>query len=149
MTSLDQLFVPLPDHYLIAERTALIDVDVQNAQVYGLAEKVRAAGLDDIYAEYNQEVAEILPRIRALKDACRQVGIEVIHLRCSSFTGDGRDGCRLFKLVDATVGGDENGAEILAEVAAQRDEIVMTKVSTAAFNGSPMRPIYGFTSEAR
>jgi nicotinamidase-related amidase len=138
MAALDRLFAPLPDHELLADRTALIDVDVQNAQVYGLAEKVRAAGLDDICAEYQQEVANILPRIRALKDACRQAGIEVIHLRCASYTGDGRDGCALFKAVDVTEQGDEIAAAIVDEVVPVGDEIVITKVSTAAFNGSDL-----------
>jgi biuret amidohydrolase len=138
MTSLDELLAPLPEHNLIAGRTALIDVDVQNAQVYGLAEKVRATGLDAIYREYREEVAKILPRIRMLKDACRRAGIEVIHLRCASYTGDGRDGCVIFKSADVTEQGDEDAAEIVVEVAPERGEIVITKISTAAFNGSDL-----------
>jgi nicotinamidase-related amidase len=137
MTALDALF-PLPDRALSARRTALIDVDVQNAQVYGLAEKVRVAGLDAIYREYNEEVAKIVPRIRALKDACRRAGIEVIHLRCASYAGDGRDGCPVFRSADVTEQGDRGAAEVLAEVAPEHDEIVITKVSTAAFNGSDL-----------
>jgi len=138
MTSLDGLLAPLPEHDLIAGRTALIDVDVQNAQVYGLAEKVRASGLDAIYQEYREEVAKILPRIRSLKEACRQAGIEVIHLRCASYAGDGRDGCTIFRSADVTEQGDEDAAEIVVEVAPEPGEIVITKVSTAAFNGSDL-----------
>jgi nicotinamidase-related amidase len=138
MASLDQLFAALPEYHLLPQGTALLDIDVQNAQVYGLAKKVRAAGLEEIYTEYNQEVAKILPRIRALKDACRRAGMEVIHLRCASYTGDGRDGCPLFKSVNVTDGGDQTGAEIVVQVGPQRGEIVISKVSTAAFNGSDL-----------
>jgi nicotinamidase-related amidase len=136
MTSLNRLLAPLPERDLVAGQTALIDIDVQNAQVYGLAEKVRASGLDAIYHEYREEVAKILPRIRRLKDACRQAGIEVIHLRCASYAGDGRDGCAIFRSADVTEQGNEDAAEIVVEVAPEPGEIVITKISTAAFNGS-------------
>ena len=128
-------FEPQP---LGAGRTALIDVDVQNFQVYGLAYRVRDAGLLEIFDYYNREVGKIVPRIRALKDACRRVGIEIIHLRCASFTGSGDDCSPLFRAIHITTTDGDRDAEVLAEVAAAGDEIVLTKVASGAFNGSDL-----------
>jgi len=129
---------PRPGPFLAARRTALVDIDVQNAQVFGLADKVRAAGLHDVVDGYDAEVAKILPKIRVLKDTCRDLGIEVIHLRCASYTGDGRDCSRLFRSVDITASGGESDAEIVDAVAPRGDEIVLSKVSAGAFNGSDL-----------
>jgi nicotinamidase-related amidase len=131
-----RLFDRHPDVPLILARTALIDIDVQNVQVYGLADRVRAAGLGDIYDYYTAEVAGIIPKIRRLKDACRRAGIDVIHLRCASYTGDGRDCCPLFQSVDIKATDLEADSEIVANVAPQEGEIVLSKVSAGAFNGS-------------
>ena len=98
-------------------RIALVNIDVQYAQVYGLAEKVRRAGLDDVVDEYDREVARILPRIRTIETHFRDAGLEVLHLRCASFTGDGRDCSRLFRSVDISATGSDRDSEILEAVA--------------------------------
>ncbi len=132
------LLRPQPVHALVAGRVALVDIDVQNAQVFGLADKVRGAGLHAVVDGYDLAVAKILPKIRALKDRCRAAGIEVIHLRCASYTGDGNDCSRLFRSVDISASDGDEDAEIHAAVAPEGDEIVLSKVSAGAFNGSDL-----------
>ena len=119
-------------------RIALVNIDVQYAQVYGLAEKVRRAGLDDVVDEYDREVARILPRIRTIETHFRDAGLEVLHLRCASFTGDGRDCSRLFRSVDISATGSDRDSEILEAVAPAPGEVVLSKVSAGAFNGSEL-----------
>lgn len=135
---LGQLLDPLPDAPVVAERTALVDVDVQHFQVYGLAERVREAGLGEVYAYYNGQVSRILPKIRELKEECRRAGIEVIHVRCASYTGDGRDCSPLFRSVDVKASGTEQDAKVVDEVGPEGDEIVVSKVSAGAFSGSDL-----------
>src|ERR1700722_5431364 len=129
---------PQPIHALIAGRVAMLDVDVQNSQVFGLADKVRDAGLHQVADNYDIEVAKILPNIRTLMDKCRGAGIEVVHLRCASYTGDGKDCSRLFRSIDGPAGGAQSSADLHEAVASQGNEIVLSKVSSSAFNGSDL-----------
>jgi nicotinamidase-related amidase len=133
-----ELFSPVPTRPLVPDQTALINIDVQNVQVYGLADRVRRAGLNEVYDYYNVEVARILPRIRALQSLCRANGFHVMHLRCASFTGDGHDCSTLFRSVDIKGAGEDRGAQLLTEVGAEENEIVITKVAAGAFNGSDL-----------
>jgi nicotinamidase-related amidase len=137
-SEVDRLLDPLPDYDIVPGRTALIDIDMQYFQLYGLADGVKDAGLDDIYDYYNAQLDAIVPRVRTLKDACRNAGIEVLHVRCASLAGDGRDCSRLFKAVEVRAGPSDRDAQVVEEVGPMPNEIVVSKGSTGVFNGSDL-----------
>lgn len=133
-----RLFDPIRDAPFVPARTVLIDVDVSNGQVYRIVERVRVGGLPDVADYFNAQVAEILPRIRSLKDACRRAAIDVMHLTCASYTGDGRDCSADLKAAGVKATAGEEDAEIVMEVAPRGGEIVLSKVAASAFNGSDL-----------
>lgn len=78
----------------------------------------------------------VLPNVRALQDAFRDRGLEVIHVRIQALTRDGRDRSSGHKRLDLLAAPGSKEAEILPEVAPQGDEIVINKTASGVFSST-------------
>ena len=125
-----------------AEVRALLCIDMQRSQIYGLPERLRSLGLGEVADAYDVAVSKVLAKVALLQQACRQAGIPVVHIRTASHTGDGKDGSRLFQLYGGAKGAagasDAQAFEIVPAVAPARDEAVIGKICSGAFNGSEL-----------
>jgi nicotinamidase-related amidase len=135
---------PYPDVPLEPGRTALLVVDMQYFDAhpdYGLGRRAKERGVFDHFAEYFSEVERMLPRIRALADACRARGIEVLYAVISSLTPDSRDIGLSYRLLDNRVPPDSREAEVLDEIKPRPGEIVLKKSCSGVFNGTAIDQI--------
>lgn len=133
-------YPPLPAPDFGAAHTALVVVDVQYGDAhpdYGLLKQLRDRGDGDITTYYAQRLSEqVLPNIRALQDACRRAGIEVIHVGIQSMTQDGRDRSREHRNANFHFAPGSKEAAFVEDVAPQGDELVFTKTCSGVFNGT-------------
>lgn len=124
------------------EKTALLIIDMQYLDAhpdYGFgvaAQKVIDETLRRRLAYRWEGIAAIVPNIQKLQQACRQKGIEVIHIRIANRTRDGRDGIPIISGRGVSVPEDSKEAQILEELAPVGDEIVISKTSAGAFNST-------------
>ena len=130
----------LPEPTLHRRDTALLAIDLQYGDAhrdYGQLRRMRDRG-DGPALEYYVERLEslVIPNVRRLMEACRQVGVEVIHTKIESLTRDGRDRSLEHRSLGIHHPPGSKDAQILDEVAPQRDEIVITKTCGGAFNGT-------------
>jgi nicotinamidase-related amidase len=98
--------------------------------------QLRAAGEEAAAEYYIERLGLIVPHIQKLLDACRQRQIEVIHLRIQSLTKDGRDRSQQHKNLGIHCPPGSKESQLLDELRAQDDEIVLTKTCGGAFNGT-------------
>ena len=137
---LQTLFGRLPEPQLTRENTALLSIDMQYADAhpdYGLGARAKELGLAGGFDYYWSRLGEmVIPNIQRLLAAARQAGIEVIHFRVASQTRDGRDSTLRYKTLGLRVPRDTKEAEILPEVAPEGDEMVISKVTSSAFNST-------------
>lgn len=122
-----------------ASKTALVTIDMQyfDAHPDGWMGRVaRELGRPEALAERWRAVDSILPRIRALQDACRGRGMEQIHMRIGYLTRDCRDGARSQPTDLIATRSDARDYEFLHEVAPQGDEIVISKTTASAFSST-------------
>jgi nicotinamidase-related amidase len=80
----------------------------------------------------------ILPNIRRLLDAFRAARLEVIYTVIENLTEDGRDRSLDYKLSGISVAKGSWEAQVIAEVAPARDEIVLPKTSSSVFSSTPL-----------
>ena len=78
----------------------------------------------------------VLPNVRALQDAFRAAGLEVIHVRIQALTRDGRDRSWGHKRLGLLAAPGSKEAEFLPEVAPLDDEIVMDKTASGVFSAT-------------
>lgn len=130
----------LPEPALRPEDTVLLVIDMQYGDAhrdYGLLKRMQDRGDGPAMEYYASRLEElVVPNIRRLLEACRQVGVEVIHTRIQSLTRDGRDRSLEHKNLGIHHPPGSKDAEILDEVAPQGDEIVITKTCGGVFNGT-------------
>lgn len=119
------------DRPIVAGRTALLVVDVQN----GTCRPQDATARPEFHRVATQEV---VPNIRRLLDAFRAARLEVIYTVIENLTEDGRDRSRDYKLSGISVPKGSWEAQVIAEVAPARDEIVLPKTSSSVFNSTPL-----------
>jgi ureidoacrylate peracid hydrolase len=77
-----------------------------------------------------------VPNIRALQDALRSGGAEVLFTTVESLTRDGRDRSLDYKISGLDVPLGSAGAQVLAEIAPVGDEIRFPKTSSSVFNST-------------
>src|SRR5690554_1304646 len=86
------------------KRTAMLIIDLQYLDAHPdgwMGRLCRAQGKPDHLKERFDFIQEILPNVRRLQDACREVGTEVMHIRIGHRTRNIRDSRRdLLKGVD-------------------------------------------------
>ncbi len=125
-------------------RTALIVIDLHNGCGHpdGLMGRLaKEAGKPGHLKERFDFVAEILPRVRKLQDACRGAGIEVIHVRVKYLTIDHRDGARALARETKARAGKPWDLEFMDMVKPQGDEIIIDKTSAGTFNSTALDQI--------
>jgi nicotinamidase-related amidase len=76
----------------------------------------------------------VLPNVRRLQDAFRDLSLEVIHTRIQSMTRDGRDRSTGHKRLGLHAPPDSKEAEFLTEVAPKGDELIINKTASGVFN---------------
>lgn len=134
------LFGRLPEPKLTRETTALLCVDLQYVDAhpdFGLGAKAKELGLAHFLDYYWDRVEHlVLPNVRRLQATARERGIEVIHVRIASSTADGRDSALRYKALGLRTPRDTKEAQLLEEVGPQGDELVLSKVTSSAFNST-------------
>jgi nicotinamidase-related amidase len=129
----------LPEPQLARSDTALVVIDMQYYDAhpgYGMCAQLKAASEEEAAQYYVERLGLIVPNIQKLLDASRQHHIEVIHLRIQSLTKDGRDRSKQHKNLGIHCPPGSKEAQLLDELQAQHDEIVLTKTCGGAFNGT-------------
>lgn len=140
------LFPILPDFPIERGRAALITIDMQYLDAhpdYGLGRKARDVGVSELVREYFDEVAKIIPNIQRLQAASRQAGIEVIHVSISPHTQDARECPPVTRLLKIRPPKGTRETEIIDELKPQGDEMVLTKITSSAFNSTSLNLILG------
>jgi nicotinamidase-related amidase len=110
-------------------RAALLVIDAQNATL-GPKDK---AEKPELHAAASDSV---IPNIRRLLTAFRDARLEVIYTVMENLTEDGRDRSLDYKLSKISVAKGSRDAQVLAEIAPARDEIVLPKTSSSVFNST-------------
>lgn len=109
------------------KKTALLVVDLQNAEV---SEEVQREHPD--YVDRIKRV--VVPHVKQLLDAARSNKVEVIYTTIESLTQDGRDRSLLHKLARLNVPKGSWGGRVLPKIAPMGDEIVLPKTGSGVFN---------------
>jgi ureidoacrylate peracid hydrolase len=91
--------------------------------------------------EYFDQVAEIVPRIRRLQEACRRGGIELIHVCISPNTQDARECPTVTRELKIRPPKGTRETEVLDELKPQGDEMLLTKITSSAFNSTSLNLI--------
>lgn len=121
--------------------TALLCIDVQN---YSLAPKSDAAQRV-LWAPFYERMRDIvIPNMRALQQAFRSRGIDVIHARIACLLDDGRDRSLSQKMPgwnNLLMPKSTEESQIVPELAPQPGEIVVTKTTDSALTGTNLRLI--------
>ncbi len=140
------LFPKREDAPIIAGKTALLTIDMQYLDAHrdGWVGRVaKAAGREDLLEPRWQAIDVSLPKIRAVQDAFRKAGQEVIHVKVAYRTDDGRDaGLAYMPTADLeSAERDERDDDLLPEVAAQGDEMVFSKTSASVFSTTEIEKV--------
>lgn len=78
----------------------------------------------------------VLPNVRRLQDAFRDLSLEVVHTRIQSMTRDGRDRSVGHKRLGLHAPPGSKEAEFLKEVAPKGDELIINKTASGVFNST-------------
>ncbi|NCA69757.1 MAG: cysteine hydrolase [Sphingobacteriia bacterium] len=119
--------------------TALLCIDVQNVYLEIPADPAEAAR----WFPFHRRMHEIvIPTTRALQDAFRDKGMDVIHARIACLLEDGRDRSLSQKKPgwNALLLPKDNAAsQLVPELAPRPGEIVVTKTTDSALTGTNLR----------
>jgi len=110
-------------------RAALLIVDVQN----GTFSAAFAQSKPEFHAAAS---ARVIPNIRRLLDSFRRASLEVVYTMIENLTEDGRDRSLDYKLSGFNIAKGSWEARVVEDVAPVRDEIVLPKTSSSAFNST-------------
>ena len=119
------------DRQIVRGRAALLVIDVQNGTFGAAQEKSKP----EFHAAAKDRVIQNLRRLLA---AFRRGRLEVIYTIIENLTEDGRDRSLDYKLSGMSVAKGSWEAQIVAEVAPERDELVLPKTSSSAFNSTTL-----------
>lgn len=132
--------VPPPTHApLDVDTTALLVIDLQYLDAHPegwMGRMCREQGKPALLDERWAMIEACLPKVRALQDRCRALGIDVLHIRIAYQTHDGRDGGRSLARSSPSTPFVAQDDEFLPAVAPLDDEIVINKTSAGAFNST-------------
>lgn len=120
--------------------TALLVVDVQYlAAAIGHGDHAaytRETLPEDKRYFFDRIETTMLPNIRALQDAFRAAGAEVLFTTIESLTRDGRDRSLDYKVSGIHAAAGSKEAQVLEEIAPQGDEIRLAKSTSSVFNST-------------
>ena len=114
---------------VLAARTALLVVDVQNA-TFNEGEAERRP---EFHAAARTRV---IPNLERLVAACRKAKVEVIYTVMENLTRDGRDRSLDYKLSRFFIAKGSREAKVIDALAPGEDEIVIPKTSSSLFNST-------------
>jgi len=131
---------------LSQHKVALLVIDLQfldAAQGYGVFADVAQSGVPVEAQEYYFKRLDhvVLPNVRRLQDAFRDLKLEVIHTRIQSLTRDGRDRSVGHQRLGLHAPPGSKEAEFLPEVKPKGDEIVVNKTASGVFNATNLEYI--------
>jgi len=118
-----------------AASTALIVIDMQNDFIRHEGFTVRRLldrGLPEAAAQYERQMRKIIPNIRRVIDRAHQRGQTVIFVNYVSYPGRDPGGQKNNQWIPP---GSE-GAEIISELGAHPDDLVLSKCCSGAFPGT-------------
>lgn len=126
---------------LAQHKVALLVIDIQYldaAAGFGVFADVAQSGVPLEAQEYYFKRLHhvVLPNVRRLQDAFRDLNLEVIHTRIQSLTNDGRDRSVGHQKLGLHAPPGSIEAEFLPEVAPKGDEIVINKTASGVFNAT-------------
>ncbi len=129
------------DLELSPAETAMLSIDVQNTYMEVPADPGERAR----WAPFHQRMREqVIPRTRALQDAFRVKGLDVLHARIACLLDDGRDRSLSQKKPGwnyLLLPKDEAASQLVPELAPAPGEIVLTKTTDSALTGTNLRLI--------
>jgi nicotinamidase-related amidase len=117
------------DRPIVKGRAVLLVIDVQNATCSTLQGRTKPAF-------HAAAAGRVVLNIRRLLEAFRAADLEVIYTVMENLTEDGRDRSLDYKLSGIDVAKGSWEAQILEDVAPERDEIVLRKTSSSVFNST-------------
>lgn len=130
----------VPGITLEPDQTAVLVIDVQFMNTHRdgkYGRWAREQGIDDQVDWYFSRLEQLtVPSIRKLIDTARQANIEVIYTCVASLTKDGREMGWRYKAWQMTDHVDSAEAQVIAELAPQPNDLVITKTCTSVFLGS-------------
>ncbi|KPJ93359.1 MAG: N-carbamoylsarcosine amidase, partial [Gammaproteobacteria bacterium SG8_15] len=132
---------PLIKRALKQHHVALMVIDIQfldAAPGHGVFADVEKSGVPVEAQEYYFKRLDhvVLPNVRRLQDAFRDLKLEVIHTRIQSLTKDGRDRSVGHKRLGLHAAPGSKDAEFLPEVAPKGDELIINKTASGVFNAT-------------
>lgn len=135
------LEAPQVEKALQRHDVALMVIDLQYldaAEGYGVFADVEKSGVPVQAQEYYFKRLHhvVLPNVRRLQDAFRDLKLEVIHTRIQSMTRDGRDRSIGHKRLGLHAPPGSKEAEFLPEVAPKGDELIINKTASGVFNAT-------------
>lgn len=147
--SLYYLGAPDPeDPVIVPSETALLLIDVQNTYLARPARDTLSAEEQarfDLWTPFHDRMhQQVIPRTARLQELCRRAGIQCLFARIACHTEDGRDRSLSQKLPgwnNLLLPKDEWSSQIVAALAPQGDEIVVTKTTDSALTGTNLRLI--------
>jgi nicotinamidase-related amidase len=84
---------------------------------------------------------QVLPNVQKLQALFRDKGLEVIHIRVMSQTGDGRDRTYWHKKLELHCPPGSREAEFIESAAPQGDDLVINKTSASPFGNSDIHTL--------
>jgi len=122
-------------------KVALMVIDLQYldaAEGYGVFADMELSGVPKEAHEYYFKRLHhvVLPNVRRIQDAFRDLKLEIIHTRIQSLTKDGRDRSVGHKRLELHAPPGSKEAEFLPEVKPKGDEIIINKTASGVFNST-------------
>jgi nicotinamidase-related amidase len=127
---MQELETPLTrDRPILRGRAALLVIDAQNAT----CRPKDASTRPEFHAV---ATSRVIPNIARLIDAFRRADLEIIYTVMENLTEDGRDRSIDYRLSGISISKGSWDAKVIADIAPARDEIVLPKTSSSAFNST-------------
>lgn len=129
------------DIFLAPSATALLVIDIQNTYLQRADDPAEAARWQPFYDRMNRQV---IPTTARLIDDARSRGVEVIFARIACLKNNGRDRSLSQKKPGFNyllMPANSEESQIVDELTAQGDEIVLTKTTDSALTGTNLRLI--------
>ncbi|MGB3406030.1 MAG: isochorismatase family cysteine hydrolase [Jannaschia sp.] len=118
-------------------RAALLFIDVQNFSCHPDGAEwttMDAAECAEKKAPFlDLMTGHVVPKMQALRQACRSAGIEVMYTTIESLTKDGRDRSLDYKITGFNIPKGSWDGRVIDEIAPGEDEIVLPKSSSSVF----------------
>jgi len=139
--ALAKLSSKLPQYELVPEKTALVIIDMQYLDAhpdYGIGKRAQELGIPHLVKPYFDRCAAITKTIQDLLTTSRETGVEVIHVVIAPYTSDARECGLVSRLLGYRPPKGSRETDILDELTPLDDEIVLPKITSSAFNSTPL-----------